>query len=76
MALFDEQPDSGFEFLDFPSSVSAGEPAPPDMGKEAGILDAYSQAVTNVISIVGLAVVRIQVKKVLLTIIGDQIPMK
>lgn len=63
MALFNEQPDSGFEFLDFPSSVSAGEPAPSDLGKEAGILDAYSQAVTNVISIVGPAVVRIQVKK-------------
>jgi S1-C subfamily serine protease len=61
VALFKEQPD--FAFLDFPSSVSAEEPTTSDMEKEAEILDAYSQAVTNVIALVGPAVVRIRVKK-------------
>jgi len=61
IALPKEHPD--FEFLDFPSSVSAGEPTAPDMEKEAEILDAYSQAVTSVIDLVGPAVVRIRVKK-------------
>lgn len=56
---------SNFElkFLDFSSSVEAGERAAPGIEEGADLLDAYSQVVTNVVARVGPAVVHIRVKK-------------
>jgi S1-C subfamily serine protease len=55
--------DFNLEFLDFPSPVEAGEPMPPGIEESTDILDAYSQAVTNVVATVGPAVVHIRVKR-------------
>jgi S1-C subfamily serine protease len=56
---------SGFEleFLDYSPSVEAEEQAPSSFEEGADFLDAYSKAVTNVVTKVGPAVVSIRMKK-------------
>jgi len=55
--------DFELRFLDSPSSVDEGQRLPPDLGDAADVLDAYSQAVTAVVSKVGPAVVHIRIKR-------------
>jgi S1-C subfamily serine protease len=61
--VIEKPSDFGLKFLDFPASTGAGEAALPDIEEGAEILDAYSQAVTNVVSKVGPAVVHIRIKR-------------
>jgi S1-C subfamily serine protease len=55
--------DFELKFLDFSPSAGTEEQALPDIGEGADILDAYSQAVTNVVAKVGPAVVHIRVMR-------------
>jgi len=55
--------DFELEFLDFSPSAETGEQALPDIEEGADFLDAYSQAVTNVVAKVGPSVVNIRVKR-------------
>jgi S1-C subfamily serine protease len=57
-----EQSDFRLRFLDFSSSVEAEKQALPDDAEGTDVLDAYSQAVTNVVAKVGPAVVHIRAK--------------
>ncbi len=50
--MVEEPSDFGLKFLYFSSSGGAGEQALSNVRKEAEILDAYSQAVTHVVSVV------------------------
>jgi S1-C subfamily serine protease len=51
------------KFLDSPASTEAEAKPQPEVETGADVLDAYSQAVTNVVSAVGPAVVNIRVKR-------------
>ena len=61
--MLDGLSDFELKFLDYSPSVAAGGQVSPDVEEEAELLDAYSQAVTGVVTRVGPAVVRIHVKK-------------
>jgi S1-C subfamily serine protease len=61
--VLDGLSDFELKFLDYSPSVAAGGQASPGIDEEAEILDAYSQAVTGVVTKVGPAVVHIRVKK-------------
>ena len=60
--MSEESSNFGFTFLDFPSSA-AKEQAAPTIEAEAELLDAYSQAVTSVVTRVGPAVVNVRLKR-------------
>ncbi len=55
-------PDYNLQFLDFPASAEAGAAATGTVDG-ADLLDAYSQAVTNVVSRVGPAVVNVHMRR-------------
>lgn len=61
--MVEEPSDLELKFLDFSPSVEAEKRVSPDFEEGADFLDAYSQAVTNVVAKVGPAVVSIRVKR-------------
>lgn len=56
-------PDDELRFLDFPSAPVAEEHAPASAGAEEELLDAYSEAVANVVARVGPSVVHVHIKR-------------
>jgi S1-C subfamily serine protease len=54
---------SGLEFLDFPFSGESDKTLVPGFESGAGVLDAYSNAVMNVVAKVGPAVVHVFIKR-------------
>jgi S1-C subfamily serine protease len=57
--------DYSLEFINHSPAVDSGNPDRTDADGDAGLLDAYSRAVTGVVAIVGPAVVHIRVKKMM-----------
>ncbi len=55
--------DYELRFLDYAPAEAAGPPKVPDIRDEAELLDAYSEAVANVVARVGPAVVHIHVRR-------------
>jgi S1-C subfamily serine protease len=58
----DEQSESTLKFLQFPASAEVAGQTPASVEAGAELLDAYSQAVTNVVTRVGPAVVNVRVR--------------
>jgi S1-C subfamily serine protease len=59
----DEIKEYALKFLELDAPVSPGQLRPPAVSGDYELLDAYSQAVTGVVDLVGPAVVHIKVKK-------------
>lgn len=59
----DKASNHDFKFLDFPSAPTMEGHAPQDIEKEKELLDAYSEAVANVVARVGPSVLHVHVKR-------------